>query len=279
MVANRETEVQRCLVEFYGAAQRAIARKAYGELVYGCFAACMYCIRTKRNVTEIFHHADGFRRSTEEFVRFDVLDTEEMFLLECMWEKVVWYIARLVNSRPSPMVELFPRLGPYCQPLSLGNYSNGQSRWMEHSYCEIKAKFDFITVLLWFNNPGVASADLDSGHIAEFLTLRFYRDLRMSPIGRPIRWPGTQDPISSSTVAKLWSELFRLIGRMLRDEVGSGETTSCPIFSILNLVQSIESDEAEVVDISLYALTLAGLVVNQRKDHYERFGYQFFELS
>jgi len=272
MVVARESDVQRYLGNFYEAAQRAIAQNAYGELVYGSFAACMYCIRTKRKVAEIFHHANGFRLSVAAFVRLDVVDTEEMFLLECMWEKMVWYIARLITSQSSPMVELYERLEPYCRPLSLGNYNIGQSRWMEHSYCEIEAKFDFIKLLLRLNRPKVAMSDLDSRHITQFLTRRFYADMRMSPTGRPIRWQGTQDPISSSTVAKIWSALFGLIGSMLGDEEGSGETTSGSIFSILNLVHSIDSNQTEVVDISLYTLALAGLVVYQKKDHYPQFG-------
>lgn len=266
MVANGEPEIDRYLHEFYKAAQRAIGQQDYAELVYGCFATCMYSIRTKRSFDEILHHADGFRLSVMGFVAVDVVDIEEKFLLECMWEKVVWYIVRLVTNLLAPQVDLYPRLEGYCHPLSLGNYIE----WMENAYCEIKAKLDFAKVLLRIAQ--VAKGELDPDRMIQSLAARFYKAMLMSPTGRPIRWSGTQDLFTSSTIAKFWSLLCGLVGSMLQND--GAESTSRAVFSVLDVINLMESRQAEVVEISLFTLILTGLIVKNNKDLYVQFGFR-----
>jgi hypothetical protein len=277
MIPNGDELVQSYLISFYQAARDAIARQAFGELVYGCFAACVFALRTKRDLKEAFHHADGFRGSLWGFVAEEVLDVEEMLLLECMWEKMVWYLARAVTFQSHPEPENIAHLESFSQPLSLADYKNAQSSWMEHSFDEVKAKLDFVRVTLVLLklrlNP-------DSGRVAEFLSQRFFDDMRMNPIGRPIKRLDTDKEGSSAVITMLWSELFNLTASILTDGERVGESAVGRIFSILNHVPSIGSHRStRAVDLRLYSLVLAGTHANQRKDLYPQFGLFFIVRS
>jgi len=61
------------------------------DVVYGCYAVCMYGLHTGLEFRQIMKHAMGFRVGMMALVK-EFID-EELFLLECMWEKLVWFMA------------------------------------------------------------------------------------------------------------------------------------------------------------------------------------------
>jgi hypothetical protein len=263
MIPNHQAVAQTYLVSFYRAAQDVITREAFGELVYSCYAVCIYALRTKRNIKEVFQHADAFRRSVTSLITNEVLDSEEKFFLECMWEKMLWYIARAIMFRSPPTLEHIAHLETICQPLALADYSIVQADWMDQGFHEIKAKLDFIQVsLLLVKLPPT----VDSVRVAQFLTLGFFEDMGISPSGRPILRHIGQDRASSSAMARLWLELFGLIMSLLRGT--HGDAAAGPILSILNLVTSMEPQRSiAVMDMTLYCLVLAGLVASLEQEN------------
>jgi hypothetical protein len=74
------------LNHFYQATQEAIKSDEFPEVAYGCFAVCMYGIRSRRNCKEVANHARGFRLSVERLMETCAPIGEKMFFLECMWD-------------------------------------------------------------------------------------------------------------------------------------------------------------------------------------------------
>ena len=70
------------LGQFYGSAQDAIGRQSYAELVYACYAMCLYEIVSKRLCSEEFgKHANGFLISYQNLVKTETLTGEEQKLM------------------------------------------------------------------------------------------------------------------------------------------------------------------------------------------------------
>ena len=79
---------------YYRSMQEAISHDAFADLVYGCYAGCMYILRASPNVSEVMHHLTGYRLSACRLISTSVVAEEELVLLECMWEKLLWYMAQ-----------------------------------------------------------------------------------------------------------------------------------------------------------------------------------------
>jgi hypothetical protein len=92
--AENDSYHQHYLDQFYQATRAAIDRQAYRDLVYGCFAGCMYALCVRRQFDEIAAHAVAFRLSASHLLATNSLMGEETFFIECMWEKLVWVMAR-----------------------------------------------------------------------------------------------------------------------------------------------------------------------------------------
>jgi hypothetical protein len=82
------------LDQYYVAMQKAISLEAYADLVYGCYAGCMYVLRTTQNISEVLQHLNGYRLSAYGLVSTSSLTEPELVLIECMWEKMLWYMAQ-----------------------------------------------------------------------------------------------------------------------------------------------------------------------------------------
>lgn|SRR5277367_387311 len=66
------------LARFYESAREAIAREAYVELIYACYAMCLYELASTRHYSEDFEkHANGFLVSYENLVNMGSLKGEE----------------------------------------------------------------------------------------------------------------------------------------------------------------------------------------------------------
>ena len=145
---------------------------------------------------------------------------------------------------------------------------------MYQSYCEIKVKLDFVQVqlyLLLLNIPPPQGLD----RVAQCITERFFKDMKMSSTGRPVPWSDSTKETSSCIITKLWSELFALIKKMLQkiDSPETDDTVASPIFAILCVVDSMDPDGSqEVIDMGVYALLLASLFVNQNANRCPQFG-------
>jgi hypothetical protein len=87
---------------YYKSTRDAVKRKAFADLIFGCFAGCMYALRTRRAFSEIEFHAQGFRFGVYGLISTYTMAAEEKFLLDCMWEKMIWYMMQHLLREPSP---------------------------------------------------------------------------------------------------------------------------------------------------------------------------------
>ena len=164
------------LDRFYKATREAIEQNAFADLVYGCFAGCMYVLRVGRPFQEIEIHAKGFRLSVDRFVANSVVDDEEMFLLECMWEKLLWYMAKTVVFRSSSTAEELSQIAEFAQPLFQLDLTD-QPTWIQESYSQLKVKIQFIQLILYFYRYN----QRDSVVVKDSLFKRFHRDFMVLP--------------------------------------------------------------------------------------------------
>ena len=132
---------------FYKSTRDAVNHQEFADLVYGCFAGCMFALRTRRTFDEIEVHAQGFQLSVSGLTATYSLSAEEMFLLECMWEKMIWYMAQHVFSEPSPTTAALRRLAQSSKPLFCTDYKE-QPGWMQDSYCEVEVKIEFVKLAI-----------------------------------------------------------------------------------------------------------------------------------
>jgi hypothetical protein len=66
------------LAQFYEGAREAIAKESYIELLYACYAMCLYEMASKRRFSEDFEkHANGFLISYENLMKTSTLKGEE----------------------------------------------------------------------------------------------------------------------------------------------------------------------------------------------------------
>jgi len=66
------------LAQFFESVQEAIAKESYIELVYACYAMCLYEMAAKRRFSEDFEkHAHGFLISYENLMKTETLTGEE----------------------------------------------------------------------------------------------------------------------------------------------------------------------------------------------------------
>jgi hypothetical protein len=130
------------LDKFYSAMRRAIDRRSFSEVAYGSFTATMYCLKLHRPFPEIVAHTKAFRVSVQLLLISDGIINEETFLLECMWEKLIWQMSRQMIFRSSSSLDMLCQMMEFARPLSLSDYTF--SPWMAETLDNIKLKFDFL---------------------------------------------------------------------------------------------------------------------------------------
>jgi hypothetical protein len=78
------------LAQFYEGAREAICQESYTELVYACYAICLYEMGSKRMFSDEFtKHAKGFLISYQNLVKSCALTTEENKVLGAAYEVIM----------------------------------------------------------------------------------------------------------------------------------------------------------------------------------------------
>jgi len=250
------------LTEFYRSTRAAIDQEAYADLVYGCFAGCMYLLRIGTQFEEIIFHMRAFQTCVTRLLETSVLDNEEMLLLECMWEKTLWYAAKqfLVDST-SPAIG--NQLVSMSQPLSalpLGD----QPRWIREAYSEIRIKLQFVHLIALADT----SRDLNVGRrLKESLTKRFYNTRIANKRWSPRHWISADSRVNILS-QPLWSAFFAFLTELKvhPDSLGSGATetivslhTTVDFILDMEITESTYDEYRETIDLAIYSLVLVGL--------------------
>jgi hypothetical protein len=83
----------------YAAMRDAGSRKAFLELVYACFALCIYGMKSSRPWEEISLHLKWFWHSMENVVRTTLLSTEERYWLVFMYYALLHKVAKPADDQ------------------------------------------------------------------------------------------------------------------------------------------------------------------------------------
>jgi len=237
----------------------------------------MYWIRLKRHFEEVVGHAGGLRLAVKNLMQTSPPTGEELFFLECMWEKLIWIMGEqwLFKTNPSPRV--LDEMQNFANVLSLSEYRD-QPRWVQESIVVIKLKFQFLCFTITLHQYGTAG-EVDG--IKNVLVKKFYKHWRASA-----ETPRDQSSLPRSRnrtqlrtlAANLWSEFLELclkcgIAGKGAESSGICRTTLDIISSIHSLVVCLPSGDAFVemplegwhaVEIAVDCLALVGLVLSQK---------------
>jgi hypothetical protein len=259
---------------FYQSMRTAIDKKQYRDLVYACFVACMYTLCVNRHFSEFVTHAIAFRRCAYLLLSSSTLAGEEMFFVECMWEKLIWIMAREMLFQERLTDENLMQLVDIARPLSLSDYKD-QPHWIQESFVEVTSKTQFIQCLAYIDlhdrNEG--------GKVKHVLKRRFRRDF-VDAIGLKFNqsnlasWGNTRRLRMISR--ELWSKLLTLLSDVIvwtsapPDNVWQStlEIISS-ILSTLDLICNPEDDDemvaavSNLVDVAMCSLVLIGLILSE----------------
>ena len=265
---------------FYKSTRYAVKGKAFADLIFGCFAGCMYALRTRRAFNEILFHAQGFRLSVNGLTRTYVVATEERFLLECMWEKMIWYMLQRIFAEPSPTIDVLKQLAQSSKLLFDTAPNRQQPRWLQESYSELEVKIQFVKLSVSLQLRSVN----DFAVIQQSLKKRFLRDFNMSASGTQIIGQhSSRSTINRQNSRRLMTQLWLKLLALMMDLISRGTSPSSglcystiaiilSIHSIIDLI-TIEQDESRSVDddtndLAIYCLTLIGMVMSEVEPNY-----------
>ena len=272
------------LDRFYKSIREAVTHKAYADLVYGCFAGCLYVIRTRRNVCfdEIVQHTKAFRISAQYLIEASALECEEIFLLECMWEKLIWYMAKYILLESSATTETLNHLAQFAHPLFLSKLADAP-KWIQESYRAIKTKLQFIRLLVILD----LHLNIDTRKIKQSLMQRFIRDLVDIPNTKsnfPILASGSDEIFLRQLSRNMWGELLSFLFELRVGAVGQHICPSNISIGIISSIHSlidiipIPSDCGRIplelwnsIDLAIYCLVVIGLVSSQLRN--DSFGF------
>jgi hypothetical protein len=233
----------------------------------------MYALCVHQPFSEITAHAVAFQLSANHLLASSPLSGEEKFFIECMWEKLIWVMAReMLFQQKLTQKESLRKLMEFSQPLSLCEYKD-QPDWIQEAYVEIQVKLQLIRS---FGNIELHHSK-EAGLLGELLRKRFHRDFVQavgSNIDRssPDAWK-TRDYLRIIS-RKLWSKLFILLLNFLGEQ-GPGpisETHLSRLSSILSIFKvvdkSLKMDDCEglrvewrnTMDMAFCSLVLIGLL-------------------
>jgi hypothetical protein len=96
------------LAQFYQGAREAIERNSYVELVYACYAMCLFEMASKRLFSEDFQkHAKGFLISYQHLVRTGALTVEETKFMKTGYDMIT-QATHITNSQWYESESWFP---------------------------------------------------------------------------------------------------------------------------------------------------------------------------
>jgi len=240
------------MYNFCREARDAITRRAFDELAYGCFAICLRAIRLRHDLEEIAPHATGFRLAVLQLMKTPQAPSgEEMFFIECLWEKLVWAMCEQLLFEASPTREAFETLTSFVQPLRLSTYQQ-HPRWMRNSFKLLTLKFQFLQTVAALHR----SAIVDACKLKHILVARFKKGCSA------LR--GETNPDTSLVCAlslELWSSLFDLIqdsdaaSQLSNGLQRSSRTVAEIVYSLHYLVSCIpEAKDGDLLTVGLFQL-------------------------
>jgi hypothetical protein len=236
--------------------RNAIERKDFGDVAYGCFIACLYALKVRRPFDEIAGHAKGFRIVVYQ-LKGTIVD-EETFLLECMWEKLLWHMGRQLFFQSTPTIDCLHQLAEFAYPLSLSDYKS-HAVWIQDSFQELELKMFFMRFLVSLDLQGT----LESGQLKKVIVKQFWKDWTRGSTTLPNR---TQ---IRRVMRSLWSGLLRLLCDLTQNPLVSPAVLDNTISSLYLAIDSIpEHDDItstvevqDLIDLARSCLFLIGLVV------------------
>jgi len=265
------------LKHFYKSTREAITAKRYEEVVYACFAVCMYWIRLKRHFEEVVGHAGGFKLAVENLMQTSPPIGEELFFLECMWEKVIWIMGEQWLFKTNPAPRVLDEMQKLADVLWLSGYRD-QPRWVQESFVVIQLKFQFLRFTITLHRSCTAG---EVDEVKDLLVQKFYKHWRAN--AETLRDQASLTPSRDRThlrtlAANLWSEFLELLLKCGvagngADSSGIYRTTLDLVSSIHSLVILLPSGDAFVempfegwhaVEIAVDCLALIGLVLRER---------------
>jgi hypothetical protein len=250
------------LDHFYRAMRDAIERQEFADVAYGCYTACMYSLKVRRPVAEIARHAEAFRLSVRLLKVSGASVDEETFLLECMWEKLLWHMGRQLFFKSNPTQECLNQLLHFAEPLLLSDYK-GYPRWIRDSFSELEVKYQFLRFVMLLDLQCTPT----SAELKQLIVKRFVRS-----------WTTTQAPSRDRTTHRslsrdIWSGLLTLLCYL------EGQTSlgiSCPPMEIITSIrlavdripksadsEMISYELWDLIDLGVCSMVLIGLVQNE----------------
>ena len=140
------------LNKFYEGTREAIKLNAVDDVVYGCYAICMYGLHTGLDFRQIMKHATGFRVGLMSLVK-EFVD-EELFLLECMWEKLVWFMAIDTVFRNNCSREYLEFLERFCEPIVFPTWRMCPP-WVNEALTTLRVKIQFVRFVVAIQLHGI----------------------------------------------------------------------------------------------------------------------------
>jgi hypothetical protein len=270
----RPNDTAHYLYYFCQAARDAIARCAYDELAYGCFAVCLHALRLRHDFDEIANHATGFRLAVLHLMKTpQAASGEETFFLECLWEKLVWIMAEQSLFKTTPHAKVLKSLMTFAYPLLLSTY-NEHPPWIRNSFKTLTLKFQLIRV--------VAALDSSTTESPELKTVLVTRFLKWCAAHGPQSPLGFSDNYNGSLAGELSTELWICLLELLQPSDKAPRFSGCfpsisrsrseTIYSLQYIISCIpEEDFALTVELyqlnklAIECLTLAGLVMAEQQ--------------
>lgn len=240
------------LDRFYTAMREAIQQRAFPDLVYASFTAVLYSLKLRHPFAEIVGHVKAFRLSAPQMIRSSGTVDEETFLIECMWEKLIWHMCRLLVFNSRPPVEWLHQLMDFAKPLSLSDFRF--SPWIHGAFGDIQVKFQFLRFIL----------SLERERTIEGTT---FKKLIISSFLRT--WISTFPNTQLREVARnLWSNLFDLLSLLQhRSTITPNGKAAEIIHSIQSIIPRIDPHSSGTLfepmilaAVTMQALSVEGMI-------------------
>lgn len=264
-VASHDERHMVYLDQFYKAVREAIDRNAFADIVYGCYAGCLYSLRVNKPFKEIVQHAEGFRTSVGFLTPSSGPVCEETFFLECLWEKLVWVMTRAL-LKTTASVESWNILAEFAQPLGLSDY-NDQPKWVHEALADIKLKLQFIRFVVALTLDGSSTA------IAVKMALwrRFLPWVKKPPDGRGNTGSHCNRFLLHNLSRNLWSELLTLLSSLMIAPLAHVSEINLNLSFISTIVDCIpisnpaspSTEFQDLNEMSIISLVLVGMVASQ----------------
>jgi len=246
------------LDKFYTAMREAIQNRAFADIVYASFTAVLYSLKLRHPFAEIVGHVKAFRLSAPLMMGSKGNVDEETFLVECMWEKLIWHICRLLVFTSRLPVEWLPQLMDFAKPLSLSDYRF--SPWMHGAFGDIQVKFQFLRFILSLERERTTEGTTFKKHvISSFLRtwLSTFPDSQLRELAR-----------------NLWSDLFDLLSLLQRRSTITPNRKAAEIIhSIRSVIPHIEPyssgslfEPMILAAVTIQALGVEGMIPDDLQD-------------